>query len=424
MIERSDCPIGRASSSSRLLTCSAVACLSLCILAQAGISVAAAASQDAAQRPDARAGELAKARKLVESGSFDDAVTLLRRIVERDPNDADARLLLGTALALLPRRSEALEELAAAIRLRPDFAPGHHALGMALARFVEPEQARRAFEKAIALDAHFARAHLDLALVLAQVGQVDGAARHLEKAIEIEADSPAAGYAHYLRGLLYSERDQAALAAAAFEKAAALRPEDGDIFLQLGLARRHLLDFGRSLTALRQAVRFSPGNAAAHYELGKELLRGGQARQAILHLRTATRLRPEDAAALYNLARALRAGGEPKEAEEVAGRLQRIRARSRQSEQHMFKASELNNQGIALEGSGRLEEALVRYGSALELDPLNTVFRRNLALALCRAGRWAEGVEELREVLRLDPGDEEAAKALYIAVEKVRRKPE
>jgi tetratricopeptide (TPR) repeat protein len=364
-----------------------------------------------------------KAQKLVEAQSFKEAISLLRGTVRRHPADAGARLMLGTALALLPRRSEALEELGAAIRLRPDFAPGHHALGLALARFVEPERARQAFEKAVDLDPRFAQAHVDLALVLAQIGEVNRAVTHLEKAIEIEADSPRAAYAHHLRGLLYAERDQPELAARAFERAVALRPDHAEAFLHLGLARRRLLDFKGTVAALRQAARLYPESAQMHYELGRELLRAGQAGEAIVHLRTAVRSRPEDTAALYSLARALRIAGQTIEAEDVAARMRKLRSRTEQADKNAFEGSRFNNEGIALERAGNLPLAIQRYASALELDPLNTVFRRNLALALCRTGRWSEGTEELKEVLRLDPGDQEAAKALYIAMERAERKP-
>jgi predicted Zn-dependent protease len=66
-----------------------------------------------------------------------------------------------------------------------------------------------------------------------------------------------------------------------------------------------------------------------------------------------------------------------------------------------------------------LRAAAEKYRAALDLDPLNSGFRRNLALVLCRLGLWKEGVAELREVLRLDPNDADATKALYIALEKI-----
>jgi hypothetical protein len=48
---------------------------------------------------------------------------------------------------------------------------------------------------------------------------------------------------------------------------------------------------------------------------------------------------------------------------------------------------------------------------------------RNYALALCRLGRWQDGVVELREVLRLDPDSADAANALYIAREQAKAQP-
>ena len=47
----------------------------------------------------------------------------------------------------------------------------------------------------------------------------------------------------------------------------------------------------------------------------------------------------------------------------------------------------------------------------------------NQLLALCRLGRSQNGVVELREVLRLDPDQADAAKALYIANEQARAQP-
>lgn len=395
--------------------------LALHVLQPSGAEAGVAAPQAAAVEQRDPAGELSKARELIAAGSLEEAVSLLRRLVQRRPRDADAQLLLGTALALLPRRSEALEALNEAVRLRPDFAPGHNALGMALSRFVELEAARQAFERAIALDPQFAQAHVNLALVLVQLERSDDAEHHLERAIDIAGNAPDAAYPEYLKGLIYTERDQPERAAGAFERAVARRPGYADAFLQLGLARRHMLDFEGSLRALQRAVDLSPDNAVARYELGKELLRAGRPDPAITHLRHAVRAEPEDTAALYSLARALRRAERPSEAVGIESKLRAIRRKSVQARQHMFEATALNNEGIKLEQSGDVEAAIGKYAGALELDPLNTVFRRNLALALCRVERWEEGAEELKEVLRLDPDDDDATKALYIALEELER---
>ena len=77
-----------------------------------------------------------------------------------------------------------------------------------------------------------------------------------------------------------------------------------------------------------------------------------------------------------------------------------------------------------LEKSGDVRAALAKYRAALDLDPTVYVFRLNYALALCRLGRWQDGIVELREVLRVDPDNANAARALYIALDQTRAHPE
>ena len=53
------------------------------------------------------------------------------------------------------------------------------------------------------------------------------------------------------------------------------------------------------------------------------------------------------------------------------------------------------------------EEAVVEYRAAIELDPTNVNIIRNLAFTLIEHKRLEEGVEELRNVLKVHPDDEE-----------------
>jgi hypothetical protein len=41
---------------------------------------------------------------------------------------------------------------------------------------------------------------------------------------------------------------------------------------------------------------------------------------------------------------------------------------------------------------------------------------------LCRIGKWQEGIAQLQEVLKQDPDNADAAKALFIAQEEVAKK--
>jgi Flp pilus assembly protein TadD len=86
---------------------------------------------------------LRRASELVAKGSLKEAEVTLRQIIAADPNSVDARILLGTTLVLEGVRSESVEQLTEAVRLRPNSANAHNKLGMAFSRFLERPAAIR-----------------------------------------------------------------------------------------------------------------------------------------------------------------------------------------------------------------------------------------------------------------------------------------
>jgi tetratricopeptide (TPR) repeat protein len=373
-----------------------------------------------AARSDKDAG-IDKAKQLLGKGSVADAIPLLRGIVDKDPQNADAYLLLGTALALVPQRAEALDAINQAIRLRPDSAAGYSTLGMVFGRFMEPEAAREAFEKAIELDPQQVETRIHLSLVLAQRKEFVAASQQLQRAIAIIGDGPAASYPQFLLGKIHNEQNMPAEAAKDFEKAIELRPNYAEAYIDLGLTRRRLLDFAGALKVFEKAAILDSKNPTANYRLGVEYLQAGDPAHAVPHLQKAARILSEDRAVLYNLARALRSSGQADAARQIEQKLQQLLRLEAKVRTNTLEATRLNNEGVELEKTGRLTAALEKYQAALDLDPLNGGFRRNLGLCLCRSNEWDRGIAELREVLRQNPNDEETARALYIALDKASR---
>jgi Flp pilus assembly protein TadD len=363
--------------------------------------------------------QLEQAKKLLSQGSLKEAVVLLRESVAADPRNADARMLLGTALALEGVRGEAIEQLTETVRLRPNSAAAHNRLGSVLSRFVETQAARREFEKALELDPKLAEAHVNLSLVLAQAGELDSAGEHLDRAIELQGNNPAAAYSHYLRAKMWAAQNQIKKSISELQTAVRLRPDYAEAWSELGAMRRIDLDHEGAMHALQKAVTLEPSNALAQYRLGQMYLENGEAADAVKHLQQSRSSGSDDRATLYALARALRKSGNLDEAERIDKRLAELVQESHHAGEVLFPAAELNSQGVQLEKSGDVRGALAKYKGALDLDPSGYGFRLNYALALCRLGQWQEGVVELREVLRVDPDNADAAKALYIATEEV-----
>jgi len=368
--------------------------------------------------------DLQTIRDLVSKGSFDKAVPLLRKMIAANPNHADTRMLLGTTLALEGIRGEAIEQMAEAVRLKPSSAQTHNAYGRVLSRFVELKAARQEFEQALELDPSLAGAHVNLSLILAQAGDLSEAGVHLDHAIELQGNSPNAAYAHYLRAKIWGAQNQIDKAIWELQTAVQLRADYEQAWSDLGGMRRLALDNAGAVTALQRAVVLKPEDALAQYRLGQLYLQNGDSLRAINHLKKALAQTPNDSGTLYNLMLALRKSGQVEEASAIEKRTATLQRQNSRASEVGFAASGLNTDGIQLEKSGDLSGALAKYRAALDLDPTGYGFRLNYALALCRLGRWRDGIAELREVLRVDPDNADAAKALYVALDQTRANSE
>jgi tetratricopeptide (TPR) repeat protein len=360
---------------------------------------------------------LERAEALLSKGATAEAVVVLRQIVTDDPRNVDAHVLLATALALIGERGESIDQIASAAQLRPDSASVHNQYGMVLSRFLETKAARHEFEKALELDPALAGAHINLSLILAQAGELPAAGDHLDSAIKLQGDVPAVALTHYLRAKIWGAQNQIDKSIDELKKSIQLRPEYAEAWSDLGGMRRLALDSDGAVEALEKAVALNPHDSTAQYRLGQLYLQDGETLKAVDHLKIALLGDPSDVASLYSLDRALRKAGRLEEAKPIEKQLAELRAKSDHASTVALAASRLNDEGIGLEKSGDLRAALAKYRAALDLDPTGTGFQLNYALALCRLGRWEDGSAELREVLRLDPDNQMAAKALYMAID-------
>jgi Flp pilus assembly protein TadD len=97
--------------------------------------------------------EATLASRLSTLERWDEVVEVYRGAVSRRPADGQARIRLGAALLYMQdRAAEAEPELREATRLRPDDAEAHVLLGNALARLGRAGEAVAAFEEAVRLD--------------------------------------------------------------------------------------------------------------------------------------------------------------------------------------------------------------------------------------------------------------------------------
>ena len=349
---------------------------------------------------------------LIAKGQRAQAVSLLRNLIAKEPRNADARLLLGNLLMEDGDRAESIAQLSEAVKLRPKSAEAHNSLGEAYNAAGDAKSARPEFEKAVAIEPKHAQAHVNLAAALLQADEAEPAAPHLDTAIRLFGKSPDSAYPRYLRAKVYAERRDFAKAAADLDEAVALRPDFAEAWSDLGEARKNLFDDDGALAAYRKAVELSPEDAVARTRLGSKLLDAVKTHEAVEQLQEAVRLDPKNQSALNALLLALRRDGQTEQADAVKKRLTDVLRERDKADQTLVAAIELNNQGAALEKSGDVKGALEKYRAALNLFPDHVGIRTNFAVALLKLGQWDEGLAQLREALRRDPGNAQLKAAL------------
>jgi arylsulfatase A-like enzyme/Flp pilus assembly protein TadD len=170
---------------------------------------------------------------LRQLGRTPEAIQVLEEGISRGVTDLSLLALLGSYLldvSDLPRALGLLEGLADD---HPEFAEAHNYLGVAYARLGRARDAERAFTRVLELDPSSASASNNLGSLFLERGDDAKAVLQLKRALELDPSSASAsnglGVAHARAGDLES-------AIAAWRRAVELSPTQYDAMLNLGLA--------------------------------------------------------------------------------------------------------------------------------------------------------------------------------------------
>lgn len=164
----------------------------------------------------------------------------------------------------------------------------------------------------------------------------------------------------YALGVDLKEAGALAEARAALLKAFALKPDEGDVRLELGIVFARQGEWEQARRELEAARRFSPENPRVALFLGEVLWKLERRSEALASLREAARLDPSDWQPHYRL------------------------------------ASDLAQQG-------QFSDAAAEYQAALRLNPASVKARLGLATVLVNLGREAEALPQVDEALKLEP---------------------
>jgi tetratricopeptide (TPR) repeat protein len=326
--------------------------------------------------------DLASGWEHQRAGRYAQAEQYYRRVVQTEPNHAEAWYFVGVTCFRQGRTVEAQACYERSLALRPNHADALNNLGVALAvqgRFMEAE-AR--FRQSLRVKPDYGDALRNLGKALRDQRKLADAAESFRGALRLNAGD---GELHAVLGTTLLEADQLEPCVASFEEALKLRPADVGSLQGMGVALAKLKRHDEAIACFRKALRLDPNLAGAHNSLGVALAEQKRHDEAITCFREALRLQPNFAEALGNLGNALRNMDRFDEA--IAAYERALEVKPDHAETH-------NNLGIALATLGKWTEAIAAYDRALEIEPDHVNAHRNRALAWLTIGQYESGWSE------------------------------
>jgi tetratricopeptide (TPR) repeat protein len=323
-----------------------------------------------------------RGRACHRAGDLRQAAELYRRVVQAEPQHADAWQLLASALQGLGELPAAADAYARALRLRPDAADLHVGLGLSLGGQGRRGEALECFRQALRVQPGHAEALLHLGVALAEAGRLEEAVAHLRQAV---GSRPELAAGHHNLGVALAQQGQREEAVRCLEEALRRKPDYAEGHYNLGGVLRDLGKKEEACGHYREAIALRPGYAGAYNNLGLTLTELGRHAEALVLLGQAVRLEPEGKEGHNNLGLAHAGLGDFDKAQGCYE--EALRLDPGYAEAHA-------NLGSAFKERGRPEEALACYQVALWHQPGLASAHYNRALAWLQKGDYAKGWPE------------------------------
>jgi tetratricopeptide (TPR) repeat protein/S1-C subfamily serine protease len=280
------------------------------LLTRAGGNTAGIVARPVAPLPGAPADanpDYERAIPHFQKRDFDQAIPLLEKAVDANPNFIRAQLDLGFAYNQKRLFDKAIPCFKKVIELDRNNASAHNNLGAAYNGQGRYDDAIPCFEEAIKLDPNHAAAHFNLGVAYSAKKQYDESIQHYEKAVAINDRYVAA---HINLGNTYNERRLRDKAIACFKRAVELDKNNVTAHNALGFTYNALGRYDDAIPCFKKVLAIDPKHATALNNLGFTYNALGLYDEGIPWLKKAAEVSPKSAVALNNLAAALRDVGE------------------------------------------------------------------------------------------------------------------
>lgn len=336
-------------------------------------------------------------------GDLVEAERLLRRAILAAPREAALHNNLGNVLRNAGRFGDAEASYRRAVALNPTYAEAFYNLGAVLEEAARGEEALTAYQQAVALQRDYPAAQVRIAAILIERQEAANAVAQLDAVL---AKAPATFEAHYYRGLALARLEQFDAAVASLERAAELRPESQPAWAALANSLKGASRFEQALDAYARLIEIAPNDVAAHDEMSRLAWMAGHKERMFASFAQVRAQRGDDPALLTCEAQLRMQRGNAAAAEPLLRRA--IELAPEQADANAML-------GLLLSRDGRHQESFASFVQAIRLAPERGTFRNEFGYALLKGQEPKRALEQFERARGLNPADQMALSGVCLS---------
>lgn len=330
---------------------------------------------------------VAAALAYFKQGQTQEAITHLKKWIDKNPNDLEARHALAAIYLASEDFRNAREAYLDLIDQNPEDAQAYHNLGLLYLKEERPEEAVQSLVAAVAINSNLGEGYFNLGELALLADRLDSAIKFFQKADELSKEGEPSRHsrAHERLGTAYLKGTQPQKAAEQFNIALKIDPKNIWAEQNLGFAYLAMGKVGEAEGKFQDVLRLQPENSSAHYGLGVALRQLKQNEKAILEFRKAIDMNPELVDAYLHLAALLAAQGK-------------------------------NPEALAI-----YRKSLPLYEKFLESNPDHSATRLQYAKVLIGTGAADEAKKQLKKILKKEKKESPLAQESKSLLERIKR---
>lgn len=337
-----------------------------------------------------------RVEQLFRAGRPQEAIDLCRRLCEAPEATPEDWFLYGCVSADTGDNATAMMALGKAAELDPDLVEAQFGLGKLLAATGEHAQAIAPLQKAAQLQPDNAEIWLALGIAHGLAKQAIQAEECCRRSLELQ---PGSAQAHFNLANALQAQKELSEAEAEYEAALNIDPRLAMGWSMLSQARVGLGKPVEAEAAATRALSLEPRLGEAHFMLGNLLAARGEMEQARDHFRQVTELLPQLPDGHVRLGQILHHLGDLAGAADSYQRVLELNPGLAQG--HFLLGEILNEQKF-------FGKAAMSYRNALAVNNDHLQAHYRLAFLAVTVGNKVEAVKHLEEIVRINPGDEQA----------------